>query len=208
MPKPSVSPTWSTDATFVAPGESFDATVTKVEPTSGKKAEGWEPKEKPAAQYLNYWMNLVYLWIEWLKSLAEPVVWTDVLPRGELTQVEFDNTDAYYKVLATAPAAPGIGLIPVELKQGQMIDRIRGRFIGTGAGAIVLNLIKTDGSGAPTPIAQMTINSPPASWTVTEFSLATPHTVDWTDGAYYFGIVFDTVGQGVTSVGHRTAAPT
>jgi hypothetical protein len=70
MAKPSDSPTWATDADYPAGPNGWNETDTKVEPSGGKQAEGFEPSERPPAQYLNWWMNLVYLWIAWLDSIT------------------------------------------------------------------------------------------------------------------------------------------
>ena len=60
MALPSDLPVWATDASYPAGGNAWNATDTKTEPSGGKQAEGWEPGEKPAAQSMNWWMNLVY----------------------------------------------------------------------------------------------------------------------------------------------------
>ena len=53
-----VAPTWATDANFNSPGDSWNGDPTKVEPSAGKKAEGWEPSERPPAEFLNWFQNL------------------------------------------------------------------------------------------------------------------------------------------------------
>jgi hypothetical protein len=67
--KPSVF-TWATDALYPAGSESFSGTDTKTEPSSGKKAEGWEPKERPAAQAMNWALNTLGLWTQYLSDGA------------------------------------------------------------------------------------------------------------------------------------------
>lgn len=39
-----------------------------AEPSLGKKQEGWLSNERPPSGWFNWWMNLVYLWIAWLKG--------------------------------------------------------------------------------------------------------------------------------------------
>jgi hypothetical protein len=56
-----------------------------VVPTSGKKDIGWEPEEKPPAEFLNWFQNLVYQW-------------TDYVDDGELT-------GAFALASAISPAA-------------------------------------------------------------------------------------------------------
>lgn len=53
--EPSSLPRWATDG---AAGI--------VEPSSGKKDLGFDPGERPPAQYFDWLFNLIYLWIYWL----------------------------------------------------------------------------------------------------------------------------------------------
>jgi hypothetical protein len=83
MPKPVTDATWATDANFPAGGNPWNGTPTKVAPTAGKQAEGWEPKEKPPAQIENWWKNLVGLWLAWLEAVADAAaakVWNWRMP--------------------------------------------------------------------------------------------------------------------------------
>lgn len=44
-----------------------------TDPPTAKKQAGWElttPKEKPALDYMNWWMNLVYNWLSYLRERA------------------------------------------------------------------------------------------------------------------------------------------
>lgn len=82
MSKPSELPVWATDANYVAPSKPWDATPTIVEPSAGKKAQGFYPDERPTAQYLQWWMNLVYLWIVYVDA----GIWDgDLFVDGNLT---------------------------------------------------------------------------------------------------------------------------
>lgn len=64
MAQPSDTPNWSTSGT-------------KTEPSAPKQAQGWLVGEKVPAQWLNWWMNLVYQWIVYLKNLSsEAFTWT------------------------------------------------------------------------------------------------------------------------------------
>ncbi len=64
MAKPSSLPRWATGGA-VTP-----------EPTEGKKTLGWEPGEKPPAQYVNWAQNLVYQWCVYLDGITnEALVW-------------------------------------------------------------------------------------------------------------------------------------
>lgn len=68
MPKPASVPTWATDANFTNGPTGIPGTATKVEPTAGQKAEGWIPKNKVAAQWLNWFKNAVGGWLVYLNT--------------------------------------------------------------------------------------------------------------------------------------------
>ena len=68
MPKPSDKPVWAIDTLFPAGLNIWSGTPTKVEPSGGKQSEGWEPGERPAAQYMNWWQNNVYQWIDYIDT--------------------------------------------------------------------------------------------------------------------------------------------
>lgn len=71
---PTDDPVWATDANYPAtPDAPWKSTPTKVEPLSGEQAAGFAPGQEPAAQYLNWWMNLVYLWLLYVKRPTNPV---------------------------------------------------------------------------------------------------------------------------------------
>jgi hypothetical protein len=70
MAKPLIVPTFATDALYPASAEAFSLTNTKTAPPGGKLAEGFEPKEKPAAQYLNWLLHYLGQWAAYLDSGA------------------------------------------------------------------------------------------------------------------------------------------
>lgn len=55
--KPGSVPQWATSGAAVTP-------------SAGKQAIGWVAGERPPAQYLNWWQNLVYLWVLYLQGGA------------------------------------------------------------------------------------------------------------------------------------------
>lgn len=65
MPQPSDDPRWNTDLT------------NNTDPPSGQKDTGWTVSQVPPSSYFNWWMNLVYQWVLYLKNLAtEAFTWT------------------------------------------------------------------------------------------------------------------------------------
>lgn len=55
-------PDWATDANYSGGGP------TKVAPSAGRVAQGWEVLQQPPAQFFNWWKNLVSQWIRHLKT--------------------------------------------------------------------------------------------------------------------------------------------
>ncbi len=65
MSKPTTLPEWASSAI---------AGIT--EPSTLQKQSGWAVRQKPPAQYLNWWQKLVYQWIVWLDGLTnEALTW-------------------------------------------------------------------------------------------------------------------------------------
>lgn len=56
-------PEWATDANLSDPGEDWDGTPTRVEPSSGEKAAGFRPNEAVSAQVLNYLIGNLSDWV-------------------------------------------------------------------------------------------------------------------------------------------------
>ena len=69
MGRPQGDGTWATSSTFVSGGDSWDGDPTKVEPSAGRKAEGWEPTQVPPAEFFNFWMNRIYLLSDYIVNV-------------------------------------------------------------------------------------------------------------------------------------------
>ena len=65
MAKPTESYDWATDAVYDEAGEDWDGEPTKVNPTAGRRAEGFVPASKVAADFVNYLLNAIGKWIGW-----------------------------------------------------------------------------------------------------------------------------------------------
>lgn len=67
MAKPGSSPTpWATNTNYS--GGPAIGTATKVAVPSAVQQNGWEPDQKPPAQWENFWHNEVYQWVDWLSD--------------------------------------------------------------------------------------------------------------------------------------------
>lgn len=59
MAKPTQTTEWCSDASY-------------VEPSAGKKVVGFDPAERPPAQYLDWIIFTIELWLLWLDAIAAP----------------------------------------------------------------------------------------------------------------------------------------
>lgn len=72
MAKPTNLALWATNVNYPATADPI-----KVEPGAGVKAAGWAPQQRPPAQWWNWWMNAVYLWMVWLDAFESTAhTWT------------------------------------------------------------------------------------------------------------------------------------
>lgn len=68
--RPDTSPEWATDENFDATGEAWDGLPTKVDPGAALREEGWEPEQRPAAEHVNFQLNLQGAWLAFLMNVA------------------------------------------------------------------------------------------------------------------------------------------
>lgn len=106
--KPTEQPEWASGGSAVL-----------VDPTTGKKQAGWVRKEKPAAELLNWWQNLVWKWTQWLDD--GDVSFHDLLVTGSTvftgtashsstaTMYDIDVTGVETIVIAGASGTPALG---------------------------------------------------------------------------------------------------
>lgn len=64
--KPSDLPVWSTDLVYSSGPETGEDT--KIEPSTDFQEEGWKPGSFPRPEYFNWYMNLAYLWCQYLSD--------------------------------------------------------------------------------------------------------------------------------------------
>lgn len=88
MPQPQGTAEWATDELYSSPGDPWDGNPTKVNPPSGKIAEGWEPTEELAAQFLNDWQNRAGALLQHLRFM-QPANWELVRDISPTTPQEF-----------------------------------------------------------------------------------------------------------------------
>lgn len=155
MPAPVTPlPTWASDANYPAGAAGWNATATKVQPTAGQIAEGWEPSQRPPAQYVNWLLNLICQWILYLvgyntatKTLV--ISGCTMLPFGAGT-VSYTYNDGVSNVTDVLDVVAGL-----SLPLGATITAVRARVKDNAAGPTTLELFMTDadGAGGVTPTA-------------------------------------------------------
>lgn len=69
MAKPDDVPVFATDTNYPAGSQPWSGMPTKVEPPAGTQVKGFEPRRRPPAQYLNWLLHTIYLWLLWLDGL-------------------------------------------------------------------------------------------------------------------------------------------
>lgn len=95
MAEPATLPTFSSTATYTAPGEPWDGDATKVDPGAPIRALGFEPDLLPAA-WLNFVLNLFGSWLNWFRS------WH----RSSDEEFIYPTTKTRVRAMTAAEAAP------------------------------------------------------------------------------------------------------
>jgi hypothetical protein len=137
MAKPSGNlPTWAT-----TPGN-------RIEPGSGKKAEGWQTGERPSAQFMNWLQGLAGDWIAYLNDVVGGVAIDDLRLNSSITDV----TQAPFR---TSTSPEDYGPVPTTLWKligsfGAGTGRTARIYTGRLSGAsfiITINCFWSPGSG-------------------------------------------------------------
>jgi hypothetical protein len=148
MPRPAGAvPPWATDALYPAGANPWNATPTKVTPSAGKLAEGWEPSEKPPAQFQNYWQNLIFSFLEYLDGL-DVLTWPE--PGAQEGAIATGGNTA--GDLAWAPWHPARWLYHANNEDIVRLSA-NGGYTWTadytiGGGAVIQGMAQRKGSGA------------------------------------------------------------
>src|SRR3990167_7627354 len=71
--KPTDLPQWASSTS----NDAVSGQSNKIEPPAAKKTGGWSYREKGARNWWNWWMNLVYQWMQYLDDYEENAhTWT------------------------------------------------------------------------------------------------------------------------------------
>lgn len=124
--KPTVVPTYATDANFTNGPAAIIGTPTKVAPSAGVRAEGHIPDTAPGAQHENYDRNAIGLWLTYLSDgdFDGPLLLNNADGRGAaLTITQNDDLAAGLIVAHVAAAAVAAGLFEggLEVYPGSVV---------------------------------------------------------------------------------------
>jgi len=129
MAKPTVYPEWATGATGIAE---------TVEPSAGKKADGWADAELPPNETFNWLANITHEWIKYLDLNGSARV--KLVAAAELSAHNGDGSFAgpYWGSLTSGG---GYNLyMPLPVETGQRITGVAISILEDDAEAIVANI--------------------------------------------------------------------
>lgn len=136
MPQPTELPRWA------------DVGGDIVEPNSAKKDVGWVSAERPPAQYFNWILNLIYQWIEWLRSENHD---TKVLNVHPSIGGPRSATDTWGANAAGVNFTNAAWLVPLPLRAGDRLLAVSAYVEDEGSG-IEMVVRKNDGIGGITEL--------------------------------------------------------
>lgn len=140
MARPATPPSdWATSANYTATdvSDAHDGTPTKIEPSAGDKANGFEPRYRPPAQFFNWILGMLASWVAYLATFTDandevvyPSEKTRTITIGLHDSLRFNTTDWSYPateasdyLLASGGAAARKIIFPINkhLRHGQKL---------------------------------------------------------------------------------------
>lgn len=170
-----------------------------VEPSSGKKDEGWQPGEEPPCETQNWWQNAVHQWIKYLDAGS--------MNHGERT-LHIPAIDAVSRlhdawIAATSECkmtSAGVGdelYIPIPLVEGDRIKQVT-FWIKRAGGTVQCRLMKkTIATGVATVQGSQNVTTGTTYTSVSISSLTL--TLD-TSAFYWISVLAGDAGDEVHSV--------
>jgi hypothetical protein len=138
-------PEWATTANLSDPGEDWDGTPTRVEPSSGEKAAGFNPNDPVSAQLLNYLIGNGFDWFA-----KDPTFGTgqdgDVTLDGSTDYNTFSSRSGSTYTLTRDVFADDLTInTGVELKVAGFRVYVKGTLTTVGTGKISANGVAGSG---------------------------------------------------------------
>ena len=148
MAEPTTLPSFSTTATYTAPGETWDGDATKVDPGAPIRALGFEPDLLPAP-WLNFILALWGDWLTWFRSWHRSSDEEFIYPTTKYRYLTIEACKGFPASAAgvldweqnTAGAAPvliprvnaAVAIVPVDIPSGSSITNIEVLVQSSGA---------------------------------------------------------------------------
>lgn len=192
MAKPTKLPEWATNGTTIF--DPFSGQGNVVEPPTSKKIRGWDYREKAPRNWLNWWMNLVYVWLLWLSDLitsdnGSTVVWNGNRTHAikvivlhddrvlSLNAASANATNGSFSRTATTGAINSTGatdiIVDIPLHQGDRIKSVTFARLGDGAvDATDIDVNTVNAGGVATTIGTATITNVGAAWADTTIDVS------------------------------------
>lgn len=153
MAQPTTQPRWANNGGVL------------VQPASGKLDIGWLPGELPPGQYMNWWMNLVYLWVQYLLAtltMTRTKFPTAIFATNWAASITFSGTDPWL-----ASSGAGDAYVDLDIPQGYKLSTLTLWCHGNAAANLILTPIQVfndEGSHAgvtngPVPMGSLTLNA-------------------------------------------------
>src|SRR5574342_151552 len=137
--KPTKGPEWASPADT----DAISGQANVVEPPTARKQKGWAFREMAPRNWWNWWMNLVYQWIQWIKEPTLSIPAGMMVPDTQgTTDWEFDAGNQQWEAIAVI--TPGDLLVPIPLRVGDKVTGVRVRCAHSvaTAGALKAQLVK------------------------------------------------------------------
>lgn len=197
MAAPGVAPDFATVTNYPADGDPWAGDPTKVDPSSPRRAEGFEPDSLPA-EWINYMLNNHGAWLSYLASLRGGTSAIDLTAPASvdatwpLTAVGWDRVFDTPRFVWRAQSTGGQATIyfPIVLPPGARIISVslRGKQASSSGGfRMEYSIGKLDSEGAQTTQIQSTSKEHSAGSTAvltSTLTLPTPEAIA-ADGSVY-----------------------
>lgn len=132
MSRPALVLEWASNPNYV--GGPDAGNPTKVEPSAGRKADGWRNGDQPPAQEQNWWQEQVEQWVKWLDAPSVALADLEDQPVGT-GRVVFTADAGYYTWFAGAPLTADGYWVVTSTDTGQWIHQ---SVNASGAGRVAL----------------------------------------------------------------------
>ncbi len=180
-------------------GDDVDADI--VKPTSGKLGLGWKRKERPPGQYLNWYQNLVYQWLQYLDDPGSKTLTLNAFASGVCDAAwTRERTGGEPGWAECTVGGGGIYSITAPILTGCILTAVQYQLWGDGVADVTVNIYRMDGtSTGPTATDTATYSNEAAAWVSRSITLAAPSALS-TQESYVVDFVANDAGIRINNV--------